>query len=77
MKSTIFFHAGFLLSLFFDPEGGGDVPPKGRLTLNGLHGVISQKRVGYPSQVRVTLRPKGSRSVSLGVEPHLGLMTRS
>jgi hypothetical protein len=22
------FHAGFLLGLFFDPEDGGDVPPK-------------------------------------------------
>jgi hypothetical protein len=29
---------------FFDPEDGGD-PPKRRLTLNGLHGVISQKMV--------------------------------
>jgi hypothetical protein len=29
----------------------------------------------YP-WVWVTLRPTGSRSVSLGVEPHLGLMTR-
>jgi hypothetical protein len=28
-------------------------------------------------RVRVTLRPTVSRSVSLGVEPHLGLMTRS
>jgi hypothetical protein len=39
------FHAGFLLRLFFNPENGGDVPPKLRLTLNGLHGVISQKMV--------------------------------
>jgi hypothetical protein len=30
---------------FFDPEDGGDVPPKGRLKLNGLHGVISQKTI--------------------------------
>jgi hypothetical protein len=28
------------------------------------------------SRVRVTLRPTASRSVSLGVEPRLGLMTR-
>jgi hypothetical protein len=34
------FHAGFVLSLFFDRE---DVPPKCRLTLIGLHGVISHK----------------------------------
>jgi hypothetical protein len=33
-----------LLSLF-SPEHGGDVPLKRRLTLNGLHGVISQKTV--------------------------------
>jgi hypothetical protein len=29
----------------FDPEDGGDVPPKRRLTLNRLHGIISQKMV--------------------------------
>jgi hypothetical protein len=45
LQSTCF-HAGFLLALFFDPEDGGDyVPPKHRLTFNGLHGVISQKIV--------------------------------
>jgi hypothetical protein len=38
------FHAGFLLGLFFNPEDGGDMnPPKRRLTLDGLHGVIFQK----------------------------------
>jgi hypothetical protein len=36
-------HAGFLHSLFLNPEDGGDVPPKCLLTFNGLHGVISQK----------------------------------
>jgi hypothetical protein len=36
------FHAGILLGLF-DPEDGGDVSPKRRLTFNGLHGVISPK----------------------------------
>jgi hypothetical protein len=35
--------AGFLLGLFFDPEDGGDVPKKRRLTFNGLHSVIAQK----------------------------------
>jgi hypothetical protein len=39
---AIYFHADFLLGLFFDPEDGG-VPPKSRLTFNGLYGVISQK----------------------------------
>jgi hypothetical protein len=37
------FHAGFLLGPFFDPEDGGDVFSKRRLTLNGLYGVVSQK----------------------------------
>jgi hypothetical protein len=39
------FHAGIPLGLLFDPEDGGDVPPKLRLTFNGLHGVVSQKIV--------------------------------
>jgi hypothetical protein len=37
--------------LFFDPEDGGDVPPKRRLTLNGLHGVISRKIVLFKRKV--------------------------
>jgi hypothetical protein len=32
-----------LLGLFFDPEDGGDVPPKRPLTFNGLCGIIYQK----------------------------------
>jgi hypothetical protein len=43
VKAELCMHAGFLLGLFFDPEDGGDVPPKRRLTFNGLYGVISQK----------------------------------
>jgi hypothetical protein len=36
------FHAGFLLTLFFRPWiWRRYVPPKRRLTLNGLHGIIS------------------------------------
>jgi hypothetical protein len=35
--------AGGKLNLFFHPEEEGDVPPKHRLTSNGLHGVISKK----------------------------------
>jgi hypothetical protein len=42
-KSTICFDARSSLDLFFDPEDGGDVPPKRPLTFNGLHGVISHK----------------------------------
>jgi hypothetical protein len=34
-----------LLDLFFWPAEGGDVPPKRGLTFDGLHGVVSQKRV--------------------------------
>jgi hypothetical protein len=39
------FHVGFMLDLFFDPEDGGDVPPKRRLSFNGLHSVIFKKIV--------------------------------
>jgi hypothetical protein len=50
MKSTIFWDITpcnplKVNSLFYDPEDGGDVPPKRRLPFNGLHGVISQKIV--------------------------------
>jgi hypothetical protein len=39
-------HAGFLLSLFFRPwRWRRYIPPKRRLTLNGLHGAISQRMV--------------------------------
>jgi hypothetical protein len=42
--SSYLLQAGFLICLFFDPEDGSDVPPKRRLTFNGLHGVISQRQ---------------------------------
>jgi hypothetical protein len=32
-----------LATLILDPENGDDIPPKRRLTFNGLYGVISQK----------------------------------
>jgi hypothetical protein len=44
-KQVASFHVGFLLDLFFDPEDGGDVPPKRRLAFSGLHVIISQKLV--------------------------------
>jgi hypothetical protein len=34
------FQAGSLHVLFFDPENGGDLTPKRRLTFSVLHGVI-------------------------------------
>jgi hypothetical protein len=34
---------------FLDPDDGGDVPPKRRLALNGLHSVISQKMILFIS----------------------------
>jgi hypothetical protein len=43
---TTGFQAVILLGLF-DPEDGGDVPPKRWLTFNELHGVISQKTVRF------------------------------
>jgi hypothetical protein len=39
-----------LLGLF-DPEDGGDVPPKHRLTFNGLHGVVPQKIIPFKAVV--------------------------
>jgi hypothetical protein len=40
------FHAGILLSLFFDPEDGGDMFLRNfGFTFNGLQGVISQKLI--------------------------------
>jgi hypothetical protein len=33
-------HIRFFLSLLLDPEDGGDVSPKRRMTFTGLHGVI-------------------------------------
>jgi hypothetical protein len=52
-----YFHAGFLLGIFFDPEDGGDVPPKRRLTFNGLHGVISQKIVLFIATAAKASKP--------------------
>jgi hypothetical protein len=51
------FYAGFLLNYFFDPEDEGDVPPKRRLTLNGLHDVISQKLIPFITAAVKTSNP--------------------
>jgi hypothetical protein len=47
-QSSVCFHADFFHGVFFDLEiwrWRRYVPPKRRLTINGLHGVISQKIV--------------------------------
>jgi hypothetical protein len=41
----------------FGSEDGGDVPPKRRLTFNGLHGVISQKIVLFITTAVRTSNP--------------------
>jgi hypothetical protein len=52
------FHAGFLLSLFFRPwRWRRHVPPKRQLTLNGQHGVISQKVVLFITTAVRTSNP--------------------
>jgi hypothetical protein len=48
---------------FFDPEDGGDVPPKRQLKLNGLHGVISQKMILFITTAVQTSNPTGYESV--------------
>jgi hypothetical protein len=41
-QAELCFHAGFLLSIFFDPEDGGDMFLQNvGLTFNGLHRIIS------------------------------------
>jgi hypothetical protein len=55
---AICFHAGFLLRLFFRPwRWRRYVPPKRRLTLNGLHGVISQKMALFITTAVITSNP--------------------
>jgi hypothetical protein len=52
------FHTDVFRDLF-DPEDGGDVPPKRRLTFNGLHGVIYQKIVLF--RIHHSSRQEGRR----------------
>jgi hypothetical protein len=51
--------AGSCRNYFFDPEDGGDVPPKRRLKLNRLHGVISQKMILFITTAVKTSNPRG------------------
>jgi hypothetical protein len=50
--------------IFFDPEDGGDVPPKRRLQLNRLHGVSSQKMILF-----ITAAVKTSKLTNLKIIP--------
>jgi hypothetical protein len=50
------YHTGILLGLF-ELENGGDVTPKRRLNLNGLHGVISHMRVLFITTAVRTSNP--------------------
>jgi hypothetical protein len=44
LKTCYLVHAGFSLSLFFEPEDGGEIFLfKCTLTFNGVQGIISQK----------------------------------
>jgi hypothetical protein len=53
-----YFHAGFLLGLFFDPEDGWQyVPLKRWLTFNRLQGVITQKIVLFITTTVRTSNP--------------------
>jgi hypothetical protein len=58
-------HAGFFLGLFFDPEDGGDAPPRRRSTFNTLHGVISQKIVLFITTAARTSYPKNAYSLTV------------
>jgi hypothetical protein len=57
-------------------------PPTAKLCYKNSHYKLTQRRLAgyknccYQVKVKVTLRLTVSQSVSLGVEPHLGLMTR-
>jgi hypothetical protein len=44
---------------FFDPEDGGDVSPKRRLTFNGLHGIIARKIEPFITTAVGTSNPAG------------------
>jgi hypothetical protein len=58
--------AGFLLNLFLRPwRWGRYVPPKRRLKLNGLHGVISQKMILFITTAVKTSNPTIFKWVSL------------
>jgi hypothetical protein len=56
-KLVIYFHAGFLLNLFFFTEDGGDMFLRNVVLLNGLHGVISQKTVLFTTTAVRTSNP--------------------
>jgi hypothetical protein len=75
--------ARFLLGLFSDPEYGGDVPPKRRLTVNGLYSVISSlgRLIGILLEYTVSRSRRHVGHASLGWStifvyyPHLSVVS--
>jgi hypothetical protein len=57
IKAELHLPLTFMLVLFFNPEDGGDVPPKRRLPFNELHGVISQEIIFFIITAVRTLNP--------------------
>jgi hypothetical protein len=58
------------------PERGGPVIPPSHWVLFSSPPTTRRATVTLPVKVKVTLRLAVSQSVNLGVEPHVGLMTR-
>jgi hypothetical protein len=75
------FHAGFLLTLFFDPKIGADIyiSSKRRLTVNGQHEVISHKMIRFvTTAVRTSILhylPRVETVVSLIAGKHTGYLS--
>jgi hypothetical protein len=63
-------HAGFLLSLFFRPWRWRQYVPPKLLTLNGLHGVISQKMVLFITTAVKTSDPTRCWNLSEDTEEY-------
>jgi hypothetical protein len=58
------------LESVYDEDGGGYVPPKRRLTFNGLYGVISHKIVLFRS-IMSNETVKYTPNTTLSVNDHL------
>jgi hypothetical protein len=67
----------FLLGLLFDPEDGGDVPPKRQLTSNGIHCVMSRKIERFMTTPVRALNPKTDILFAILVRKKIRLLLRS